>query len=128
MKIKILLLISFLAWSLNLSAQNKSIKESSYNFIKMYIGHGNPFFLELGSDTCPSCEIMGETLYKVSKEHPTYNIKYVNISKDRTIAQTLHISVIPTQIIYNKSGKEVYRHVGKLSKNEVSQLLKKHRF
>ena len=123
-----LLLSFFLLLSFNLSAQEKMIDESSYNFIKMYIGHGTPFFLELGSETCPSCKVMGKTLYKVSKKHPKYNIRYVNISKNRRVSQKLNISVIPTQIIYNKTGQEVYRHVGKLSENELLEVLKKYKF
>ena len=71
---------------------------------------------------------MGIELYKVTQEHPNYNISYVNISKDRRVAQTLGISMIPTQIIYDKDGKEVYRHVGKLSPQELADALKKYKF
>ena len=128
MKKQNLLLSILCLYTFNLSAQNNTIEESSYNFIKMYIGHGTPFFLELGSDTCPGCKVMGKTLYKVHKEHPKYNIKYVNISKDRRVSSMLDISVIPTQIIYDKNGEEVYRHVGKISESELLKILKKYRF
>jgi len=123
------LLITLLAiFSLNLWADENTIEESSYNFIKINIGQGKPYFLELGSDKCHGCKDMGIELYKVTKEHPNYNISYVNISKDRRVAQILEIQIIPTQIIYDKDGAEVYRHVGKLSFKELEDTFKKYNF
>ena len=123
-----LLFVLLTLFSLNLLANENTIKESSYNFIKINFGNGNPHFLELGSDRCHACKEMGKELYKVTQEHPNYNINYVNISKDRRVAQTLGISMIPTQIIYDKDGSEVYRHVGKLSPEELRDILKKYKF
>jgi len=125
---KLLLIIFLTLLSANLLANEKTIEDSSYNFIKINIGQGKPYFLELGSDRCHACRDMGKELYKITQEHPNYNISYVNISKDRRVAQTLDIRMIPTQIIYNKEGTEVYRHIGKLTPKELADALKKYNF
>jgi thioredoxin 1 len=126
MKTLATLAIALLA--LNLTAGEPSLRDTPYNFVKMNIGHGKPHFLELGSDECPGCVIMGQTLYSVSKENPNYNISYVNIIKDRSVAQKFSIQMIPTQIVYDKEGLEVYRHTGTLSKDELSTLFAKYEF
>ncbi len=125
---KLLIFISMMFFTLNINADEPSINETPYNFVKLNIGHGKPHLLELGSDRCHYCKIMGKTLYKIKKEHPNYNISYVNVSKDRTVAMNLEVQMIPTQIIYDAKGEEVYRHVGKLSEDELQEILKKYQF
>jgi thioredoxin 1 len=115
-------------FALNINATELTISDTPYNFVKLNIGHGKPHLIELGSEKCPACKIMGKTLYKAKKENPNYNISYINVSKDRSIAAELGIQMIPTQIVYDASGEEVYRHIGKLSKNELLEVFKKYQF
>ena len=126
MKIFSLFLLSLL--NLSVFANEGTISETPYNFAKIYIGHGQPYFLEIGSDHCPSCITMGKTLYTVKKENPQYNIMYINVGNDRTTAQQLKVQMIPTQIIYDAHGKEVYRHVGKLDEIELDEIFEKYNF
>ena len=126
MKIFSLLLLSIL--SISLYAKEHSISETPYNFAKIYIGHGEPYFFEIGADDCPGCITMGKTLYTVKKENPKYNILYINIGNDRTTAQQLGVQMIPTQIIYDAEGKEVYRHVGKLNELELDEIFEIYNF
>ncbi|MMZ65711.1 Thioredoxin [compost metagenome] len=102
------------------------LKESQYKSVEQSIGKGKPFFLEVGSDSCYSCQEMGKMLYKVKQKHPAYNIHFINVKKEREAARTLEVRMIPTQIIYDKSGKEVYRHIGVLSQDELNNLLKQY--
>jgi len=126
MKLITLIIVSLL--TLSGYATETSINETPYNFVKLNIGQGKPHFLELGSDSCPACKVMGKTLYKVKKENPNYNISYVNVSKDRSVAYSLGVQMIPTQIIYDKKGKEVYRHTGKLAEDELLEVLQMYQF
>ena len=50
---------------------------------------------------------------------------YVNIEKFPDQAKHFGIRVIPTQIFYDKKGKEVYRHEGYLSEKEIVAQFKK---
>lgn len=104
------------------------IKESPYKQVQQSIGKGKPYFLEVGSNSCRSCKIMGSVLHKIIQEHPEYNIHFINVQKERDAASILNIMMIPTQIIYDKEGKEVYRHIGLLSDDELSKLFSMHQF
>ena len=125
---KFITLIVVVLFTFTLQADEATINETPYNFVKMNIGHGKPHLVELGSDRCHACKIMGKTLYKAKKENPNYSISYVNISKDRSVATELGIQMIPTQIVYNAKGEEVYRHVGKLSEDELLEVFQKQQF
>ncbi|MFK5938454.1 MAG: thioredoxin family protein [Sulfurimonas sp.] len=125
---KLITLITITLFTLNIYATEASISESPYNFVKLNIGHGKPHLIELGSEKCPACKIMGRTLYKAKKENPNFNISYINISKDRSVATSFGVQMIPTQIIFDKNGVEAYRHVGKLSRDELLEVFKKYQF
>jgi len=109
-------------------ADEPMLKESKYKYVEQSIGQGKPYFLEVGSDSCYSCQIMGKTLYKIVQKHPEYNIHFINVKKERSVAYKLKIRMIPTQIIYDKDGKEVYRHIGVLGSIEVNGLLQNYLF
>jgi thioredoxin 1 len=111
-----------------LLANGPTLKESEYKYVEPSIGKGKPYFLELGAESCRSCQIMGNMLYRVKKENRLYNIHFINVKRERGIAQKLEIRMIPTQIIYDKEGKEVYRHIGVLGTGELNELFKKYEF
>ena len=112
----------------NAIADEPMLKESQFKYVKQSIGKGKPYFLEIGSDSCYSCQIMGRMLYKVVQKHPEYNIHFINVKKERNAAYSLQVRMIPTQIIYDKNGNEVYRHIGILSTNQVKSLVHKYSF
>lgn len=109
-------------------ANGPMLKESEYKYVESSIGKGKPYFLELGAESCRSCQIMGSMLYKVKKANRDYNIHFINVKRERDVAQKLQIRMIPTQIIYDKNGAEVYRHIGVLGTSELNELFKKYEF
>lgn len=123
---KIILVLLFTAFSL--LAQEPMLRETPYKYVKPSIGKGKPHFLEIGSDSCQSCQIMGRTLYKVKQKNPQYNIEFINVQREREAAYELGVRMIPTQIIYDKDGKEVYRHIGLIGSRELHELFQKYNF
>lgn len=112
----------------NAIADEQMLKESQYKYVEQSIGKGKPYFLEVGSDSCYSCQVMGKMLYKVVAKHPEYNIHFINVKKEREVAYKLKIRMIPTQIVYDKNGREVYRHIGILSSEKLEELFKVYAF
>lgn len=104
------------------------LKETQYKYVEQSIGKGKPYFLEVGSDSCRSCKIMGSMLEEVKQKNPEYNIYFINVKKEREAARKLKVMMIPTQIIYDKDGKEVYRNIGVLSNSELTELFNKYNF
>lgn len=112
----------------SLWANEAMLQPSNYKFVAMSIGQGKPYFLEVGAERCHSCQIMGKMLYKIKQEHPEYNIHFINVANDREVAQKLEVRMIPTQIIYDKEGKEVFRNIGVLSSEQLDTIWKQYGF
>ena len=104
------------------------LAQTPYAQAKTLLGKGKPVFFEVGSDTCRSCRKMGKKLYTLTEAHPDYVVKFINVKEEREAAIELKMMMIPTQIIFDASGKEVYRHVGVLEDDELNELLKKYGF
>jgi len=119
---KLLMSFMLLFMSTLLSADEPMLKETTYVYVKSSIGKGKPYFVEVGSESCHSCKEMGKLLYKVKQKYPGYNIDFVNVKRERQAAYDLQIRMIPTQLVFDKTGKEVYRHVGPLSTDELMGL------
>jgi len=109
-----------------LFAASPMLRETPFSEVLKDIKAKKPVFLDIGSDSCFSCQVMGRVLYKVKKEHPNFPIYFINVKKERYVAYKLKVQMIPTQIILDKNGNEVFRHIGTLSQEGVETLLKKY--
>ncbi|HHD78893.1 MAG TPA: thioredoxin [Epsilonproteobacteria bacterium] len=113
--------------TLNIFAAGRPLLPATpYSQIEDKIGKGAPYFLEVGSDACRSCRVMGKMLYTIKEANPKLNIYFINVHEEREVAATLKIMMIPTQLIFDAKGKEVYRHIGKLEQAELEQTLTKY--
>lgn len=82
--------------------------------------------VDLGADKCIPCKMMAPILEKLKK---TYEgkaaIVFVDVWQDRDQAQRFEVQAVPTQVFYDRQGKEVHRHVGFMSEAEIVDQLKK---
>ena len=79
-----------------------------------------PRLVELGADRCVPCKLMAPILEELRREYAgTLQIESVDVWKNPDAAKEYGIRVIPTQIFYDVSGKELFRHVGFLSKEDI---------
>ena len=120
MKKIVLLLGIFL--SVSLFAEESMLKETPFAEVLQQIGKHKRTFIEVGSDSCHSCQKMGKLLYKIKQQHPEYPIYFVNVHKERQAAYRLRVQMIPTQILVDSGGNEIYRHVGLLDKKSIITL------
>jgi len=78
-----------------------------------------PVVMDFGS-TCAPCRYMQEVLGEISKEYEgKVVIKIVSVYEQPDETQKYGIKLIPTQIFFDESGKEYFRHEGTYSKEEV---------
>ena len=82
--------------------------------------------VDLGAKKCVPCKMMAPILEKVEKDYQGRAvIHFYDVWENREPAERYGIRGIPTQIFFDKDGKEVYRHVGFMSEADiVSQLTK----
>jgi thioredoxin 1 len=83
-------------------------------------GKNVPVLLDLGADKCIPCRMMQPVLESLRKEYPgKLEVQFIDVWKDQSAGQKFGIESIPTQIFFNSSGKELFRHVGFFSKDDI---------
>jgi thioredoxin 1 len=81
---------------------------------------GRPRLVDLGADKCIPCKLMAPILEELKKEYAgRLDVVFIDVWKDREAGKPYGISVIPTQIFYDASGKERFRHEGFFSKQDI---------
>ena len=79
-----------------------------------------PRLVELGADRCLPCKMMAPILEELRREYAgSLKIESIDVWKNPDATKEYGIRVIPTQIFYDASGKELFRHVGFLSKQDI---------
>lgn len=85
---------------------------------------GLPTIAEFGAATCASCREMKIVLDRVAQRtQGRAHVLVIDISKDWDAAQTFRIQLMPTQVFFGPDGREIGRHMGKLSEAEVIAIL-----
>ena len=82
--------------------------------------------IDLGAKKCIPCKMMAPILEKMEKNYKgKAAIIFIDVWKNRDQAGRFGIRAIPTQIFFNKEGKEVHRHVGFMGETAIIEQLKK---
>jgi len=80
--------------------------------------------VDLGADKCVPCKLMAPILDKLRKEYTEKAaILFIDVWKEPDQAKKYGIRTIPTQIFFDKSGKEQYRHAGFMSEADIKKQL-----
>jgi len=86
---------------------------------------GRPALYEFGAGYCLSCKEMEKVMADLQASHgDRVEFRLVYADKEKPLFQQYKIMLIPTQVFLDASGKEVDRHMGPLTKEEVLQKLK----
>jgi thioredoxin 1 len=82
--------------------------------------------VDIGAKQCIPCKMMAPIMEELEKEYKgRAAIVFIDVWKNREQGQKFRILSIPTQIFYDKDGKEVYRHEGFLDKKSIIAQLEK---
>ena len=82
--------------------------------------------IDLGAKKCIPCKMMAPIMEKMEKQYEgKAAIVFIDVWKDKSQARRFKIRAIPTQIFFDKEGKEVSRHVGFMSEKAIIEQLKK---
>ena len=82
--------------------------------------------VDLGAKSCVPCKMMAPILEKLEKDYKgRAAIVFIDVRNDPDLAGRFGIRVIPTQVFYDKQGKEVLRHTGFMSEEAIVTQLKK---
>lgn len=116
--------------NMSLDKASSNIKDSImmlYNYEVMQNVTYKYTFLEFGSIGCAPCKRMEKEMEIIRKEYAgTVNVRFVNlaIKWNRDWAEYFNIQSIPTQVILDSTGNEIYRHTGYISADELKKTFK----
>ncbi len=78
-----------------------------------------PRVVDLGADKCKACKDLAPILAALKKEYEgRVIVEFIDVWKDPKAGEPYKISVIPTQVFYDRDGNEVWRNVGFLPKED----------
>lgn len=90
---------------------------------------GKPALYEFGSKSCIPCKQMQKVMADLKVTHgDQVEFRMVYVDEARPLFEQYKITLIPTQVFLDASGKEVDRHMGALAKEEVIKKLKELKF
>ena len=82
--------------------------------------------VDLGANECIPCKMMVPVMEKVEKKyHGKAAIIFIDVWKDKAPAKRFGIRAIPTQIFFDKEGKEVFRHEGFMGEAYIDRVFNK---
>jgi thioredoxin 1 len=84
------------------------------------LGSGRPMLVDLGADKCVPCKQMKPILDSMREEYAgRMDVIFIDVWENREQAARFNVRIIPTQIFYDESGKELYRRVGFIGEDDI---------
>jgi thioredoxin 1 len=100
-------------------AQDKNIRASA-------TAKSLPRLVDVGADKCIPCIMMAPILEELKKEYAgSLEVEFIDVWKNPNAGQKYGVRGIPTQIFYDASGKELGRHMGFISKEQILESFNK---
>ena len=79
-----------------------------------------PRLVDLGADKCIPCKMMAPMLEELKKEYAgTFNVEFIDVWKNPDAKKEYKVMIIPTQIFFDAEGRELFRHEGFFSKEDL---------
>jgi thioredoxin 1 len=79
-----------------------------------------PKLIDLGADKCIPCKKMAPILEELKKEKAdVFATEFIDVWKNPDAGKQYDIDLIPTQIFFDATGKELFRHQGFISKEDI---------
>ena len=93
---------------------------TSANAIASQTAGERPRLVDFGAGKCIPCKMMAPILEELRAEYASQlRVDVYDVWENRGIGEEFGIRVIPTQIFYSAAGKELWRHEGFMSKEDI---------
>jgi len=79
-----------------------------------------PKLVDLGATKCIPCKMMAPILEELKKEYAgKMDVEFIDVWENPNAGQSFGIKLIPTQIFFAPDGKELFRHEGFFSREDI---------
>jgi len=86
---------------------------------------GKVTLVDLGAASCIPCKMMAPILDKLGKRYEgKAAVVFIDLRHNREAIQQFRVMGIPTQIFFDKNGREISRHLGFMSEEDIVAQLK----
>lgn len=86
-----------------------------------------PRLVDLGADKCVPCKMMAPILEKLKSDlEGQCEVVFIDVWKNPKEGPKYGIKVIPTQVFFDAEGKELFRHEGFYSRDDILAAFAKH--
>lgn len=83
-------------------------------------GQRLPKLIDLGADKCIPCKMMAPILEELKKDYAgRMEVEFIDVWRHRDKAAEYGVQMIPTQIFYDASGKELFRRSGFIGREDI---------
>jgi len=84
------------------------------------VEEGLPRLVDLGADKCIPCKMMAPILEELKEQYAgRLEVVFLDVWKDPDAGPKYGVKLIPTQIFYDASGEELFRHEGFFAKEDI---------
>jgi len=89
-------------------------------------GTGRVTMIDLGATECIPCKMMAPIIEELKIQYSgKADILFIDVWKDPVQAKVYGIQTIPTQIFFDRNGREVFRNIGFMDKKRIVDILTK---
>lgn len=114
------------AWIQILDGPAEQAKKESGNITAGLNLSGRVTMIDLGATECVPCKMMAPIMEELKEEYKgKADIIFIDVWKDPPQAKKFGIQAIPTQIFFDESGTEAFRHIGFMDKKQIVEILAK---
>lgn len=81
---------------------------------------GRPRLVDLGAGRCVPCRAMAPLLEQLAQDYQgRLEVVFLDVWENPEAGRAYHIGMIPTQIFFDGRGKELFRHEGFFSREDI---------
>ncbi len=82
-----------------------------------------PRLVDLGAGKCIPCKRMAPVLEALRVDYAgAVNVQFIDVWKDPKAGKPYGIRLIPTQVFFDRTGRERFRHEGFFSREEIERI------
>ncbi|MFH1034832.1 MAG: thioredoxin family protein [Pseudomonadota bacterium] len=87
---------------------------------------GKVTLVDLGAATCIPCKMMAPILEELKREYQgRAEVHFVDVRLNKAAIERFKVKGIPSQVFFDRQGREVYRHLGFMDKPAIVMVLQK---
>jgi thioredoxin 1 len=84
-----------------------------------------PRLVDLGAGKCIPCKRMAPILEALKIDYAgAVNVQFIDVWKDPKAGKPYGIRLIPTQVFFDRTGRERFRHEGFFGREDIEQIFR----